>query len=282
MLIIISTPIGNLADLSFRALDELKKADLILCEDQRRSKILCDHYQISTPLAPFHRFNERAREERILEELKQGKEIALVCDAGTPTIQDPAAHLIRRCQEEKIPYTALPGPCALIDALVLSGLEWDTFQFLGFLPHAKESARLKLVEALLYPGVTLIYEAPTRLLRALHLIHQFAPQRPLAVARELTKQYEEVVGGPPAKLIDHFTAREPRGEFVLMVGAPTREENLWRRQSPTELVATLQEHYQLEKRIALKLAAELSGQSKKIFYREIHQLNDHSSDASDG
>ena len=217
MLYIVSTPIGNLKDITFRAVETLKNVDLIAAEDTRRTQILTRHYQIDTPLTSYFEHNQFLKGEYLLKLLKDGKDIALVTDAGTPGISDPGYRLINLAKENNIPLAVVPGPTALIAALTLSGLAADRFVFEGFLP-VKTQARRKKLESLKEEKRTIVfYESPHRLLKALKDIEEAWENPVIVCARELTKKFEEVKKGSAQKLREHFTKVEPKGEFVLLV-----------------------------------------------------------------
>ena len=215
MLYIVSTPIGNLADFSSRGISCLSACDYVLCEDTRRSQRLLKHYQVEKPLKSFHVFNESQMEERIVQDLLAEKNIALLSDAGTPLIADPGYALIRRCIKEKIPISTLPGPCAAIVALVLSGFPPLPFQCIGFFPK-KKGLRSSVKAALQYSGTTIAYESPHRICKTLRIFLEMSPDRVLCLARELTKIHEELLRGTPQELLERLPA--PRGEFVMLVG----------------------------------------------------------------
>ena len=217
MLYIVSTPIGNLKDITFRAVETLKNVDLIAAEDTRRTQILTRHYQIDTPLTSYFEHNQFLKGEYLLKLLKDGKDIALVTDAGTPGISDPGYQLIQLAKENDIPITVVPGPTALIAALTASGLPCHNFIFEGFLP-VKSAARRKKLESLKEEKRTIVfYESPHRLLKALKDIEEVWGDPVIVCARELTKKFEEVKKGSAQKLREHFTKVEPKGEFVLLV-----------------------------------------------------------------
>lgn len=217
MLYIVSTPIGNLKDITFRAVETLKNVDLIAAEDTRHTQILTRHYQIDTPLTSYFEHNQFSKGEYLLKLLKDGKDIALVTDAGTPGISDPGYRLINLAKENNIPLAVVPGPTALIAALTLSGLAADRFVFEGFLP-VKSAARRKKLESLKEEKRTIVfYESPHRLLKALKDIEEVWENPVIVCARELTKKFEEVKKGSAQKLREHFTKVEPKGEFVLLV-----------------------------------------------------------------
>lgn len=218
MLYIVPTPIGNLEDITLRALRVLKEVPLILAEDTRTSRRLLDHYGIKTPLRAFHAHNEHATVEKLAAELSAGGTLALISDAGTPGISDPGFLLVRACVRLGVRVECLPGPTAFVPALVASGLPCDTFHFDGFLPHKKgRQTRLKFLAELPYTFV--LYESPYRLVKCLdELIAVCGPDRPACVARELSKMHEEVKTASLADLKAHFSAKEVKGEIVLVVG----------------------------------------------------------------
>lgn len=217
MLYIVPTPIGNLEDITLRAIRILKEVSVVLVEDTRTSRRLLDHYGIKTPLRAFHAHNEHAVVERLVDELASGATMALVSDAGTPGISDPGFLLSRACQRKGVRVECLPGPTAFVPALVASGLPCDTFHFEGFLPHKKgRQTRLKYLSAL--PHTFVLYESPFRLVKCLEsLIEVCGAQRQACVARELSKLYEEVKTATLAELLEHFTKKEVKGEIVLVV-----------------------------------------------------------------
>lgn len=217
MLYLIATPIGNLADLTFRAKQTMGECDYLLCEDTRRSRILLNHYEIQKPLKSFHAFNEAAKESSVLRDLEEGKQIGLLSDAGTPGISDPGARIVAKVHALGLPLTALPGPSACIMALSLSGLPTHRFEFLGFPPRKRGKLTKCLQEALDYPGTSILYESPHRIEKTLALLHELAPDSSCVVARELTKKFEELLTGTPKMLLDHFHKRPPKGEFVLLI-----------------------------------------------------------------
>ncbi len=267
MLIFIATPIGNLEDISGRALETLKASDLILCEDTRHSQILLQRYSIQKPLLSFHQFNEKEREARILADLREGKTISVLSDAGTPLISDPGLPLVQACIREGIPFTAIPGPCSPILALSLSGFETDRFQFVGFLPREKGPLKETLHTLLFYRGTSIAFESPERLLSTLSAIEALAPERELAVARELTKKFEECRRGTATELLAHFRECAPRGEIVLLIRAgspPETEIDL------VEMVELLKELHGLSTKEAIRAAAKLKGVPKSEVYRIVH------------
>lgn len=217
MLFLIATPIGNLKDLTFRALETFQLCDYLLCEDTRRTRILLTHYQLKISLKSFHLFNEASKEESVIDDLKAGKTIGLVSDAGTPGISDPGERLVRRCRENGIEVVSIPGACAAIVALSASGLSASCFQFLGFLPRKKGKLRKAFEEALKYKGTTICYESPYRLESSLKILKEIEPLREAVVARELTKKFETFVRGSITVLLDHFSKNKPKGELILLI-----------------------------------------------------------------
>ena len=269
MLYIIATPIGNLEDISQRALKTLRECDAILCEDTRRTSILLNRYGFSKPLISYHKFKEAKVLDRILERLESGEKIALVSDAGTPCINDPGERLTKACVERNIPFTAIPGPCSLIEALVLSAFPAERFQFIGFLPKKPQK---ELRSLLFYPGATIAFESPERLLATLDALGKIAPERRLAVAREMTKTFEECRRGTAAELHAHYRARPPKGEIVLVI-AP-RESTEEPPDLPMDLeacVELLQEVHGLTLKEAIKDAARLLKIPKSTVYKKMHR-----------
>lgn len=217
MLYIVSTPIGNLKDITLRAIETLKSVDLIAAEDTRHTRLLTQHYQIGTPLTSYFEHNKIAKGEYLLRLLKEGKNIALVSDAGTPGISDPGYRLIKAVQDNGIPMTIIPGPTALIAALSLSGLPCDRFIFEGFLPVKSVARRKKLAQFHSEERTVIFYESPHRIVRALEDIREVLGDPCVVCLRELTKKFEEMRKGTASELIRHFTTTKPRGEFVLLL-----------------------------------------------------------------
>lgn len=217
MLYVVATPIGNLGDISARALEILSGCDLIAAEDTRHTQKLLSHFQIKRPLISYYEHNKASRGPMLLEKLQRGETIALVSDAGTPGISDPGADLVKAAAEAGIPVSMAPGPVAGIMALVLSGLPTDKFVFEGFIGTENKN-RMEFAKMIAAEKRTVVlYEAPHRLLKTLELLREAVPGRQTAVCRELTKTYEEIRRGTPAEQIAYFTAQEPRGEFVIVI-----------------------------------------------------------------
>ena len=217
MLYIVPTPIGNLEDITLRAINVLKAVDTILAEDTRTSKKLLDHYEIATSLRSFHAFNEHATVDAIIDQLQNGQTMALISDAGTPGISDPGFLLARACMQNGIKMECLPGATALVPALVVSGLPCDRFHFEGFLPHKKgRKSRLEYLAQL--PNTFVLYESPFRLLKCLNQLSDHCGADRLAcVCRELTKLHEEVVTDSLETLISHFSDKKIKGEIVIVI-----------------------------------------------------------------
>lgn len=270
-LYIVPTPIGNLKDITFRAIEVLKTVDLIAAEDTRHTKLLLQHFMISARLFALHDHNEQQKAEVLIDKLKQGISIALVSDAGTPLINDPGYHLVRRCREEGIRVIPLPGACAAITALSAAGLPSDRFCYEGFLP-AKSKARCDVLTKLLEEPRTLIfYESPHRLIDSLKdMLNIFGVERYVVLARELTKIWENIHGAPIGVLLAWVEEEETRrrGEIVLIVeGYKSSADELSAEALHTLML--LQKELPLKK--AAALAAEIHGVKKNALYR--HSLD---------
>ena len=218
-LYIVPTPIGNLNDITFRAIEVLKSVDAILAEDTRTSGKLLKHFEIKTPMQSHHMHNEHKMLNRIIERIKSGETIALISDAGKPAISDPGFLLTRACVEHSIEVDCLPGATAFVPALVNSGLPNDKFVFEGFLPVKKgRQTRLKLLAE--ETRTIIFYESPHKLLKTLaHFCEYFGEDRPVSVSRELTKLFEETIRGTAKEVLEHYTNKPPKGEIVIVVGA---------------------------------------------------------------
>jgi 16S rRNA (cytidine1402-2'-O)-methyltransferase len=216
-LIVVPTPIGNLGDITQRSIDTLKSVDLILAEDTRVTRRILSHFQIESQMQAYHQHNEHKSVERVVDVLQSGKSIALVSDAGTPGISDPAFLLVRACVEAGIDVECLPGATAFVPALVVSGLPCDRFVFEGFLPHKK--GRQKRLEALIDEERTIVfYESPYRVVKLLEqMIDVFGEERKISVSREISKLYEEHKRGTLAEVLTHLKSKDPKGEFVVVL-----------------------------------------------------------------
>lgn len=223
VLYVVPTPIGNLEDMTFRAISVLNKCDFILAEDTRKSGFLLKHFEIETKMFSHHKFNEHKSSQQIVERIITGANVALISDAGTPAISDPGFLLVRSCIENGIRVDCLPGATAFVPALVMSGLPNDRFCFEGFLPHKKgRQTRLRGLEN--EHRTMVFYESPYRVVKTLtQFAETFGDNRYVSVSREISKIYEETIRGSMSELIAHFTKNEPRGEFVIVVGGKERK-----------------------------------------------------------
>jgi 16S rRNA (cytidine1402-2'-O)-methyltransferase len=214
-LVVCPTPIGNLEDVTLRVLSALREADVVACEDTRRTRVLLERYGVSARLVSYHEHNEERRAAELVERMRSGAVVALVSDAGMPLVSDPGYVLVRACVAAGLPVEVLPGPSAAVTALVASGLPADEWRFAGFLPRKKGELRGVLSK----PGGTLVaFESPRRLPATLELLASLAPEREAAVCRELTKAHEEVVRGTAAELAARYAGAPPKGEIVLVLG----------------------------------------------------------------
>lgn len=271
-LYICGTPIGNLEDISLRALRILKEADLIAAEDTRNTVKLLNSYDIKTPLTSYHKFNEEEKGKKLIEKLKAGANIALVSDAGMPGISDPGEVLINMCIDEGIEVSVVPGPMAFVSALVLSGIGSRSFVFEGFLPSNKHMRKEVLKRLETEMRTTVFYEAPHHLTDTLKEIYAAAGNRKAAAVREITKKHEEALRTELRELIDYFEENPPRGEFVIIIGG--REEK-----DKPEISLTVKEQFELflkqgyDRKEAMKLCAKERGVSKKVIYAELLKDN---------
>jgi 16S rRNA (cytidine1402-2'-O)-methyltransferase len=219
MLFLVATPIGNLGDITLRALEVLKSVDLIACEDTRHSIHLLRHHGIEKPLVSYHEHNEARRTAELIEQLAAGKKIAVISDAGMPGISDPGHRLLRACIERGVPSTVIPGPSALLTGLIGSGFDAERFYYAGFLPVKSGGRERELRAAAEREETTVFFESPYRILKTLAAAVPLLGDRPLCVARELTKTFEEFRRGTAAELLAHYTARPAKGEIVLVIRA---------------------------------------------------------------
>lgn len=263
-LFIAATPIGNLKDWSLRAIETAKAVDIIACEDTRVTGVLLHHYQIKKPLLSYHDHNGEEARPRMLAELRSGKQIMLVSDAGTPLISDPGYKLVREAQAQKIPVVALPGASSVTAALSISGLPTDRFVFLGFLPP-KEGARKQVLEQWKHvPATLVLFETARRLPEVMSSITATLGNREVAVAREISKAFESVVRDSAENIMGHFTAENLRGEIVLLI-APPEEETPLETLALEKILRPLVAH--LSVKDAAAVAAEITGLSKKETYQ---------------
>ncbi|MEN2985831.1 MAG: 16S rRNA (cytidine(1402)-2'-O)-methyltransferase [Thermodesulfovibrionaceae bacterium] len=264
-LYIVSTPIGNLEDITLRALDTLKKVDYIACEDTEHSLKLLNHYGIKKPLISYWSQKEKVRAEEIIQKIKSGNNVALITDAGTPGISDPGAVVIKRAIEEDIEVIPIPGPSALTAALSISGLPSDEFTFIGFLPVRQSQRRKKLLELSSERRTLVFYEAPHRIIQSLYDMLEVLGDRYVAVAKELTKIYEEVVRGRLKEVLEKLENSKVAGEYVIVLeGASESQTNL------DEAVRKVKELIKKGKgrKEAVKIVSELYGISKKELYEK--------------
>jgi 16S rRNA (cytidine1402-2'-O)-methyltransferase len=222
MLYVVATPIGNLGDITLRALDVLKDVDLVAAEDTRHSGMLLKHHKIDKPLISYHEHNEAMRTAQLVERLAGRQNIALITDAGTPGLSDPGARLIRECIKRELPFTVIPGPSSILTALVGSGFSTEKFFYGGFLPNKSGGRERELRAAAVREETTIFFESPHRLIKTLQAAIGILQDRQLCVARELTKKFEEFRRGIAADLLAHYQARPPKGEIVLLVSEVDR------------------------------------------------------------
>ncbi len=217
MLYVVATPIGNLGDITLRALECLKSAEVIAAEDTRHSGLMLRHFEIKKPLVSFHEHNEAMRTAQLIERLAAGEDVALITDAGMPGLSDPGARLVRECIKRGLPFTIVPGPSSILTALVGSGFEMEKFCFRGFLPVKSGQRQRELRAAAEREETTIFFESPHRLAKTLAAGAEIMPERQLCVARELTKKFEEFRRGTAAELLAFYSARAVKGEIVLVV-----------------------------------------------------------------
>jgi 16S rRNA (cytidine1402-2'-O)-methyltransferase len=220
MLYVVATPIGNLADITLRALEVLRSVDLVAAEDTRHSGMLLKHFGIKKPFISYHEHNEAMRTAQLIERLVQGESIALITDAGTPGLSDPGRRLVRECIKQEFPFTIIPGPSSILTAVVGSGFSTEKFCFHGFLPIKSGQRERELRAAAERDETTIFFESPYRLTKTLAACIDLIPDRQLCVARELTKKFEEFRRGTAAELLAHYEAHTPKGEIVLVISAP--------------------------------------------------------------
>jgi 16S rRNA (cytidine1402-2'-O)-methyltransferase len=217
MLYVVATPIGNLGDITLRAVEALKSADVIAAEDTRHSGLLLKHLEIKKPFVSYHEHNEAARTAELVERLGRGENVALITDAGTPGLSDPGLRLIRECIKRELPFTIIPGASSILMALLGSGFSTDKFSFRGFLPVKSGQRERELRAATERDETTIFFESPYRLTKTLAACIDIIPKRQLCVARELTKKFEEFRRGAASELLAHYQAHPPKGEIVLVI-----------------------------------------------------------------
>ena len=267
-----ATPIGNLSDITFRAVDTLKSVDLIAAEDTRHTMILLNHYDIKTKMTSYHEHNKYEKAEELLGLLLEGKNIALITDAGTPSISDPGEVLVRRCHEDGVPVTSLPGACALVTALSVSGFPSRRFVFEGFLPQETKERKEVLASLKGERRTVILYEAPHRLVKTLSQLQEVLGDRRICICRELTKIHEEAVWTTLPEAVAFWTENEPRGEYVLVLEGLSEEEKAAEEEARWSKMS-LQEHLQyyldqgIEKKEAMKRMAADRGMSRREIYQ---------------
>jgi len=269
-----ATPIGNLEDITFRVLRTLKEVDLIAAEDTRNSIKLLNHFEIKTPMTSYHEYNKIEKAYQLVDKMREGKNIALITDAGTPGISDPGEDLVRICYEEGIEVTSLPGAAACITALTMSGLPTRRFAFEAFLPREKKERALVLEQLKNETRTIIMYEAPHHLVKTLEELQGALGNRKIAVCRELTKRYEEKILSTISDMLDFYKENEPRGEYVLVLEGKSFEEIAEEEKKSWEAM-TLEEHmavYEnqgIDRKEAMKLVAKDRGISKRDVYQAL-------------
>jgi 16S rRNA (cytidine1402-2'-O)-methyltransferase len=270
-LYVVATPIGNLEDISYRAVRVLKEADLIACEDTRHTAKLLHHYGIDKPTVSYHEHNEAARAEELVTKLIAGLNVAQVSDAGMPGISDPGYRVIKLAIERGVPVVPIPGASAVVTALAASGLPTDSFQFLGFLPARSGERRTLLESVRNAQQTTVVYEAPHRIAETMKdIVELLGAERPVVLARELTKLHEEFIRGSAAQVLHRAQEHELKGEITLLVGKGAEQQV-----APKDIAQRLEElmrEQKLEESAALKVLAKQQGISKSEVYRELQRV----------
>ena len=272
ILYLCATPIGNLEDITYRVLRTLKEVDLIAAEDTRNSIKLLNHFEISTPMTSYHEFNKIEKAYQLVAKLKEGKNIALITDAGTPGISDPGEDIVRICYEEGIEVTSLPGAAACITALTMSGRPTRRFAFEAFLPKDKKERAAVLEELKNETRTIILYEAPHHLLKTVRELLDALGDRELTICRELTKKHEEKIQTTFSSLLSYYEEKEPRGEYVLVICGKNREDIVKEQQASWEQMSIEEHmaHYEgqgIDHKEAMKLVAKDRGVSKRDIYQ---------------
>jgi len=275
MLSLIATPIGNLSDISYRAVETLSAVDAVYCEDTRRSVQLLNHLGIKKPLISCHEHNERERAEEVVARLREGQQIAYLSDAGMPGISDPGAVLVSACIEAGLPYTVIPGASAVLMAAVLSGLPCQPFTFFGFLPRDNKGRKSMLEQVAACGHLAILYESPHRVGATFQTLYETLGDQPAALLRELTKKFESVERGTLSEFAERFTEQEPRGECVICVLCP--EDGVRKESEALSLDDVLTQALSdgLSVKDAAALAAERCGIKKKEAYARALELKEH-------
>ena len=268
-LYLVATPIGNLEDITFRAIRILKEVDLIAAEDTRQTLKLLNYYKINKPLISYHRHNEEVKQEVLIQKLKEGQNIALVSDAGTPVISDPGEVIVKEALKENIKVIPIPGACALINALIASGLDTKEFSFYGFLSLNKKLRKEKLQEIRKENKTIILYEAPHKLTSTLKDLSEILEDRKIVVARELTKIHEEFLSGTASEILENY--KEPKGEHIILIEGSNIKEETEEQKNIKEM--TIEEHYKyyekqgFTKNEIIKKIAKDKGVSKNEIYQ---------------
>jgi len=268
-LYVVATPIGNLEDITLRALRVLRKADVIACEDTRQTQKLLNHYEIKKRVVSYHQHNERARAAELVAEMQRGAQVALVTDAGMPCVSDPGQYLVAQCIAGGLPVVPVPGPSALVTALAGAGLEAAEFVFAGFLPARAGERRKKLATLKEEPRVLVFYEAPHRIVAALADILAVLGNRQAVLARELTKIHEEFVRGNVEELLERCRHTKPRGEMTLLIAPGAKGAKAAMTETLAEHIAQIMREQGVNQKAALKQAARERGMTKREAYRQM-------------
>ncbi len=272
-----ATPIGNLEDITYRVLKTLKEVDLIGAEDTRHSIHLMNHFEIKTPMTSYHEYNKVEKAKILVEQMKEGKNIAIITDAGTPGISDPGEEIVRQCYEAGIEVTSIPGPAACITALTMSGLNTRRFAFEAFLPAEKKERQRILQELKNETRTIVLYEAPHHLVRTLKELQKVLGDREITLCKELTKIYEKAEKSTIEKLIEKYEDAEIKGEYVLVIQGKAFEE-IQKEEQEIYLKITVEEHMQkyllqgMDKKEAMKQVAKDRGISKREVYAQVNKL----------
>lgn len=274
MLYICATPIGNLNDITPRVIDTLREVDLIAAEDTRNSIKLLNHFEIKTPMTSYHEYNKYDKADELVSKMQQGLNVAIITDAGTPAISDPGEVLVLKCHEAGIPVTSLPGACACITALTLSGLSTRRFAFEAFLPSDKKDRKKILSELTNETRTIIMYEAPHHLLNTLKELYDFLGDRNITLCKELTKKFENINRTTISNAISFYTDNDPKGEFVLVIEGKSFDEIEKEKQASFEEMP-VDEHMKIyldqgiDKKEAMKLVAKDRGVSKRDIYNAL-------------
>jgi len=268
-LYLVATPIGNLEDITLRALRVLKEVDLVACEDTRQTQKLLNHYRLRKRLVSYHEHNEMMRAPELVIELEQGARAALVSDAGTPGISDPGHRLVALCLRHRIPVVPIPGPSALVAALAASGMPTEEFLFAGFLPSRAGQRRKALEGLAAEPRTLVLYEAPHRLEDTLKDALDVLGARPAVIAREVTKLHEEFLRGSLAELLEQVRHKTPRGEMTLLIGPGPAPQPSRTQTFLTDRIAEIIREHKIDRKAALKQAARERGLTKREAYKQL-------------